>query len=132
MVYVLHEYWHCMKRVQTRRFFRSVFSRIRTKYGKVQNRKNFIFGHFSRSMTSRNFLCTLFFTTDCFYVLCLLYIILSRLKFLSDYIPLKYLKPFEGVWIMCLLIASSTSNLAVSHTFTLFHVNTCLFLLLLI
>ena len=38
-----------MKRVQTRSFFWSVFSRIRTKYGKIQTGKNSIFGDFSHS-----------------------------------------------------------------------------------
>ena len=36
--------------VQIRSFFRSVFSRIRDEYGKIQNRKNSVFGHFSRSV----------------------------------------------------------------------------------
>ena len=36
--------------VQIRSFFRSVFSRIWDEYGKIQNRKNSVFGHFSRSV----------------------------------------------------------------------------------
>ena len=40
--------------VQIRSFFWSVFSRIRTEYGKIRTRKNSVFGHFSRSATDRN------------------------------------------------------------------------------
>ena len=50
---------HCVKNVQIRSFFWSVFSRIRTEYGvslriqsecgKTRTRKNSVFGHFSRS-----------------------------------------------------------------------------------
>ena len=48
---------HCVKSVQIQSFFWSVFSHIRTEYGeilqskcgKIQTRKNSIFGHFSRS-----------------------------------------------------------------------------------
>ena len=49
-----------MKSVQIRRFFWSVFSRIRTEYGeilciqseygKIRIRKNAVFGHFSRNV----------------------------------------------------------------------------------
>ena len=55
---------HCEKCVQTRTFFWSVFSRIRTEYGEIRSifpysvrmrentdRKNSEFGHFSRSAT---------------------------------------------------------------------------------
>ena len=38
---------HYVKSAQIRRFFLSVFSRIRTKYGKIRTRKNSVFGHFS-------------------------------------------------------------------------------------
>ena len=65
--------FNCVKSIQIRSFFRSVFSRIRTEYGeilqsffwsvfshirtlriqsecgKIRNRKNSVFGHFSRS-----------------------------------------------------------------------------------
>ena len=45
---------HCVKSVQIRSFFWSVFSCIRTEYGeilcrKIRSRKNSVFGHFSRS-----------------------------------------------------------------------------------
>ena len=40
---------HCVKCVQIRSFFWSVFSRIRSEYGKIRTRKNSVFGHFSRS-----------------------------------------------------------------------------------
>ena len=40
---------HCMKIVQIRKFFCSVFSRIQSKYGKIWTRKNSIFVLFSRS-----------------------------------------------------------------------------------
>ena len=39
---------HCVKSVQIRSFFWSVFSCIRTEYRKIQTRKNSEFGHFSR------------------------------------------------------------------------------------
>ena len=42
--------------VQIRSFFRSVFSHIQSKYGKIRIRKNSIFGHFSRSDVSHNFI----------------------------------------------------------------------------
>ena len=40
---------HCVKSVQIRSFFRSVFCCIRTEYRKIRTRKNHAFGHFSRS-----------------------------------------------------------------------------------
>ena len=40
---------YCVKSIQIRRFFWSVFSRIRTEYGKIRTRKNSVYGHFSRS-----------------------------------------------------------------------------------
>ena len=40
---------HYVESVQIRSFFWSVFSRIRTEYGKIRTRKNSVFGHFSRS-----------------------------------------------------------------------------------
>ena len=39
---------HYVKRVEIRSFFRSVFSRIWTEYGKIRTRKNSVFGFFSR------------------------------------------------------------------------------------
>ena len=55
---------HCVKCVQKRSFSSSVFSRIRTEYGvslciqsecrKIRTRKNFVFGHFSRSVRLPN------------------------------------------------------------------------------
>ena len=39
---------HCVKNVQIRNFFWSVFSRIQSEYGKIRTRKNSVFGHFSR------------------------------------------------------------------------------------
>ena len=56
------DYCHCMKSVQIRNYFWSVFSCIRTEYGdlvnlriqsecrKIQTRNNSIFGYFSRSV----------------------------------------------------------------------------------
>ena len=41
---------HCVKSVQIRSFFWSIFSCIRTEYRKMRTRKNSIFGHFSRSV----------------------------------------------------------------------------------
>ena len=50
--YCMH-YHHCVKWVQIRSFFSSVFSGIRTKIqsecGKIRTRKNSVFGHFSSS-----------------------------------------------------------------------------------
>ena len=40
---------HCVKSVQMRRFFLSVFSYIRTEYWKIRARKNSVHGHFPRS-----------------------------------------------------------------------------------
>ena len=37
---------HCVKSVQIRSIFWSVFSRIRTEYGKIRTRKYSVFGHF--------------------------------------------------------------------------------------
>ena len=48
---------HCMKIVQIRSFFWSVFSRIWTEYSvqirKIRTRKNSVFGHFSRSAKTK-------------------------------------------------------------------------------
>ena len=38
---------HCVKSVQIRSFFWSVFFHIQAKYGKIRTRKNSVFGHFS-------------------------------------------------------------------------------------
>ena len=40
---------YCMKSIQIWSFFWSVFSCIWTEYRKIRNRKNSVFGHFSRS-----------------------------------------------------------------------------------
>ena len=40
---------HCVKNIQIRSFFWSVFSCTRTEYRKIQTRRKSIFGHFSRS-----------------------------------------------------------------------------------
>ena len=40
---------HCVKSVQIRSFFWSVFSRIRTEYVKIRNREDSVSGHFSHS-----------------------------------------------------------------------------------
>ena len=40
---------HCVKSVQIRSFFWSVFSCIQSKYREIRTRKNSVFGHFSRS-----------------------------------------------------------------------------------
>ena len=60
---------HCVKRVQTRSFFWSVFSRIWTEYGEIRSispysvqmrenrdQKNFLFGHFLHSSNFKDFL----------------------------------------------------------------------------
>ena len=48
---------HCVKRVQIRSFFWSVFSRIRTEYGPE---KKSAFGHFSRSGYNKKYICPCF------------------------------------------------------------------------
>ena len=45
---------HCVKSVQIRAFFWSVFSCIQTEYRKIQTKKNCLFGHFSRSESFQN------------------------------------------------------------------------------
>ena len=40
---------HCVKSVQIRSFFRSVFSCIQFEYSKIQTRNKSVLGHFSRS-----------------------------------------------------------------------------------
>ena len=40
---------HCVKSVQVQSFFWSVFYRIQSEYGKIQTRKDSVFGHFSHS-----------------------------------------------------------------------------------
>ena len=40
----------CVKSVQIRNYFWSVFSSIRTEYGEIRTRNNSVFGHFSRSV----------------------------------------------------------------------------------
>ena len=42
--------WHCLKSVQIRSFFWSLFSCIRNEYWKIRTRQNSVFGHFSRSV----------------------------------------------------------------------------------
>ena len=42
--------FHCVKSVQIRSFFWSVFSCIRTEYSKKRTRKNSLLGNFSRSV----------------------------------------------------------------------------------
>ena len=44
---------HCVKSVQIRSFFWSVFSCIWTEYKKLRTRKKSVFGHFSRSVKLR-------------------------------------------------------------------------------
>ena len=39
---------HCVKSVQIRRFFWSIFPDVWTEYRKIRPRKNSVFGHFSR------------------------------------------------------------------------------------
>ena len=43
------EWKHCVKSVQIRSFFQFVFPRIRPGWWKIRNRKNSVFGNFSRS-----------------------------------------------------------------------------------
>ena len=40
---------HCVKSVQIRSFFWSIFSRIRTEYGEIRNISPYVFGHISHS-----------------------------------------------------------------------------------
>ena len=47
---------HCLKSVQIWSFFWSVFSDIRTEYREIRTRKNFVFGHFSRTEPAHDLL----------------------------------------------------------------------------
>ena len=60
----IFDIWHCVKSVQIRSFFWSVFSRILTEYGEIlrisacsvrmqenTDQKNYVFGHISHSAT---------------------------------------------------------------------------------
>ena len=46
---VVCKWIHCVKSVQIRNYFWSVFSYIRTEYRKIRTRNNSVFGHFSSS-----------------------------------------------------------------------------------
>ena len=48
---------YCVKSVQIRSFFWSVFSRIQSEYGKIRTGKNSVFGHFSRSVKLSSLYC---------------------------------------------------------------------------
>ena len=59
--YVIIQSIHCVKSVQIRSFFWSVFSRIQPECGKIRTRKNSIFGHFSHSDSiAVNYLTSIF------------------------------------------------------------------------
>ena len=47
---IISRVFHCVKSVQVRSFFWSVFSSIRTEHRKMRTRKDSVFGHFSRSV----------------------------------------------------------------------------------
>ena len=49
MQHIYAKLLHCVKSVQILSFLCSVFSRIQSEYGKIQNRKSSVFGHFSCS-----------------------------------------------------------------------------------
>ena len=49
---------HCVKSVQIRSYFWSVFSCIRIEYRKIRTRNNSVFGHFSRSVYLKKKLTT--------------------------------------------------------------------------
>ena len=69
-IWGLHIYNHCVKCVQVRSFFWSVFFHIRTEYGKIQTRENSVFGHNSRSnycyIIISTLVLTLVFGIHCF------------------------------------------------------------------
>ena len=46
-------YLHCVKSVQIRSYFRSVFSCIRAEYRKIRTRNKSVFGRFSRSVSDQ-------------------------------------------------------------------------------
>ena len=50
MLNLLLHFFHCMKSVQIRSYFWSVFSCIQSEYRKIRIRYNSVFGHFSRSV----------------------------------------------------------------------------------
>ena len=68
---------HCVKSVQIRSFFWSVFSRIhriQSKYGKIRTRKNSVFGHFSHNIKLKikflnaSLLSVLLYATDSYVI----------------------------------------------------------------
>ena len=61
------ENYRCLKSVQIRSYFWSVFSCIQSEYREIRTRNNSVFGHFSRSVCT--VYCTIFY-----YVLRCLYI----------------------------------------------------------
>ena len=48
---------YCVKSIQIRSFFWSVFSRIQSEYGKIRTGKNSVFGHFPRSVKLSSLSC---------------------------------------------------------------------------
>ena len=63
-------YLHCVKSVQIRSYFWSVFSCIRAKYRKKRTRNNSVYGHFSRSgwiAFYAHFGMSFLETTNCYY-----------------------------------------------------------------
>ena len=51
----IHVFSHCVKSVQIRSYFWSVFSCIRTEYRKIRTKNNSVFGHFLRSADNLDF-----------------------------------------------------------------------------
>ena len=49
----VHINFHCVKSVQIRSFFKSVFFCIRTEYGIIRTRKKSVFGHFSQCLLQK-------------------------------------------------------------------------------
>ena len=49
LVYVSSQNCHCVKSVQIRSFFWSIYSCVQSEYRKIRTRKNSAFGHFSRT-----------------------------------------------------------------------------------
>ena len=56
---------HCVKSVQIRSYFWSVFSCIQSEYRKIRTRNNSVFGHFSRIASSNETLEILFLEIIC-------------------------------------------------------------------
>ena len=54
-IILMHFMLHCVKSVQIRSFFCSLFSHIQTECGKIRTSKNSVFGHFTHYINKKQF-----------------------------------------------------------------------------